>query len=202
MRTRIGSKNSCGSRALASLFGFLAWALPHSVHATIMIELPMTELADGAEVVVRGTVEKVGVRGLLVDGEVQPVTITSVRVTEWIKGRDRQAIVEIRQEGGKIGGYETVVDGAAKFSAGEDVVVFLHRDAQAFRTWQMSQGKFRVVTRRVDGQHFGFRDLDGVTFAAWDKGGEMKFRMPAATAVPLDELLGIARRGKLTKVSP
>lgn len=156
-----------------SLAGFaavaLVWLAP-TAGATVMIEIPLDELAATADVVVRGTVLRSGARLTVRDGELQPRTHTWVHVHEWVKG-EGPTVVEIVEVGGAAGGEVWSVLGTPSYGVGEEVLVFLARtpdDRSRFRTHQMVQGQFRVD--RIRGEPRVARDLEAVTFARWTEG--------------------------------
>lgn len=169
--------------ALASL-AVLAWAYPAS--ATVMVEVPLEELARDADAIVHATVVSSGVRMALRGQGLTPETVTTLRVHTWLAGAglagEGGETVTLRELGGvwREGGLH--YEGTPRYRPGEEVVVFLRRRPEApndLRTMGMVQGKFSVrhgvggVPSRVH------RDLDGVAFVHWAD-GQQTVRPPNA----------------------
>ena len=96
-----------------------------------------------------------------------------MRVASTLKGLAAE-VVEVRTPGGTVGDITQVVHGAPAFAAGEEVVLFLHRETAAHYTVEsLALGKFEV-TRAADGApvvrqraaHLGVLEADGVVRAA------------------------------------
>lgn len=149
---------------------------PPSARATVMVEVPLEDMARDAVAIVRGRVVHSGTHMVVRDGGIDPHTITSLEVTDWIKGQGG-AVVQVRELGGLIGpggqGGGMWIDGTPRYRIGEEVILFLRADpddAAYFRTYAMSQGKF-VVLRGVGGApDVVARDTSTLAFARWARG--------------------------------
>jgi hypothetical protein len=89
----------------------------------------------------------------------------------------------VRREGGEVDGIGMKVIGAARFSVGEEALVFLERRGAALWTVGMAQGKLRVAV--VDGRKVAIRDLAGLAFVAP--------AAPEPSVRPLDEVRALVR---------
>ncbi len=144
-------------------------AMTPVANATVMRELSMEELVDGADAIARARVTRSGtVLSLDANGHYQPFTRTEMEVSEWLKG-ESDALV-LRELGGLIGQNGEhggmAIDGTPTYSLGEEVVVFLRHDPEevgAFRTFGMVQGKFGVV-QTLEGPSYVERDTRDVAF--------------------------------------
>jgi len=90
--------------------------------ATSMVQLTTNQLIDASESIVRGTVVEVWTE---LDEQGAVWTRAQVDVTEVLKGDAGQSAVIVDQRGGTYGGLSVDVGGAARFSVGEDVLLFL-----------------------------------------------------------------------------
>jgi len=107
------------------------------------------DLATQADVVARGTVAKAEARW---EGK-RIVTDVTLSVAATLKGA-RAAQLTFVVPGGVADGVGMVVPGAPSFAPGEDVVVFLRRQAGAYAVVGLGQGKYHLA-----------RDKDGATIA-------------------------------------
>ncbi|HEX9105267.1 MAG TPA: hypothetical protein VF997_23815 [Polyangia bacterium] len=123
--------------AVAICVGFAA-------RATVMVPLDTRALADRAERIVLGTVESQVSRWS--DDRQAIYTDVTLRVTRTYKGAVKPGErVVVRREGGVVDGMGMRVYGAASFTVGEEVVVFLETRGNATWTVGMTQGKLRVT---------------------------------------------------------
>lgn len=146
---------------LALAVALAATALP--VLGATVVRLTFEELTARAEVVVRGTVRTTKARLNRAQGRVW--TFTQIDVSEGLKGSSHRSIT-VRQPGGEADGIGQTVAGAARFSEGEDVVVFLARapdDPAVYQVLSLSAGKVRLQTTLSSKR--AKRDLDGLQFA-------------------------------------
>lgn len=144
---------------VAALFLGLS-SFGHLARATIVLDLDLGQLAQRAHHVVRATVIDQATQW---DAQHKPVTLTRLRVSRRFKGEAAAELV-VRQPGGVVDGLEMRVAGAARFSSGEDVVVFLEESADGrVVPLTMGGGKFAVV-RTADGLALE-RSVEGLTFA-------------------------------------
>lgn len=145
--------------------------------ATVMREVPFSELIAGSDAVILATVvasevERVD-RGL----GPQPETRTTLAVREWLQpdaaaaGSATHAVV--RELGGVTQDHAYRIDGIPTYAVGEEVVVFVVRHPEVageYRTYAMVQGRF-TVRRGVPGvPSVVTRDLSGLSFAQWAQG--------------------------------
>ncbi|GEM_PF-798288 len=137
-------KNGALSRAIfmiaASALGALS--LTQSAQATTLVELTTDQLVFGSDAVIRGKVVEVWTeqdeRGVV-------WTRAQVAVEQTYKGDKSQTAYIIDQVGGTWGKAHTVVHGAARFSADEEVVLFLEKLGNGkVVPVGMTQGKYTV----------------------------------------------------------
>ena len=125
-------------RALLSLVLLLGL----SASATTMLRAELPELARTADTIVHGTVRRVESRWSG-DGR-RIVTDVEIQVSETLKGQAGGSVL-VTQPGGTVGDIGQTVHGLARFTPGEEVVVFLERRGKvAFEVSGMAQGKFQV----------------------------------------------------------
>ncbi|MAQ13267.1 MAG: hypothetical protein CMN30_00505 [Sandaracinus sp.] len=166
--------------ALLSIGG-ASWVSP--ARATVMVEIPLEDLARGAVAIVHGRVERSSGHLDLETGK--PHTLTTIRVHEWMKGSGGETLV-LREVGGTYaqGELHYAIDGVPDYRLGEEVVVFLDEDqgGDFYRTHEMVQGKF-VVELAVPGMPRTVRrDTEAVAFARWTE-GRMVFAQGAPTTM-------------------
>jgi hypothetical protein len=140
-------KNGALSRAillvLALVLGTLT--LSDTARATSLVELSTEQLVDAADAVVRGKIVEVWSEQDT-DGVVW--TRAQVAVSHTYKGDTNRTAYVIDQVGGTWGQARTVVHGSARFSIGEEVVLFLETLGSGRTvTVGMMQGKY---TLRMD----------------------------------------------------
>ena len=116
-----------------------------AARATVLVPLDTKALTTRAERIVLGTVESAEARW---SSDHQAIyTDDTILVTRVYKGAVKPGErVVVRREGGVIDGMGMRVYGAATFTVGEEVVVFLETRGNAAWTVGMTQGKLRVVT--------------------------------------------------------
>jgi hypothetical protein len=118
---------------------WLALAAPAA--ASAVLTATVEELARGADLVVRGTVE--GRESRFTPDRRRIYTTLFVRPSAAWKG-SAGAVVEVVVPGGVVGDVGQRVSGVATFADGEEVVLFLRRAGAAYGVMGLSQGKFRV----------------------------------------------------------
>ncbi len=117
--------------------------------ATTLVFLDVPAKAKGADRVVQGTVVSQASRWTGDNRRI--ITETVIDVAEVWKGEPVKQL-KVRQPGGEIGDIGQRVDGVAKFTVGEEVVLFLEaRPGGAWLLHGMGQGKYRVE-RSSDGK--------------------------------------------------
>ena len=133
-----------------------------AARATVMVPLDTRALTERADRVVLGTVESQVSRWT--DDRQAIYTDVTLRVTRVYKGAVVPgATVVVRREGGVVDGMGMRVFGAAQFSVGEEVVVFMERRGGAEYTVGMTQGKLRVFAG-ADGVKRVVANVGGVAF--------------------------------------
>jgi hypothetical protein len=153
-----------GSLALAT-----ALIAPVVAQATVLVEVPIDDMAFVADAIVVGRVDRVGTRLELSGPEPMPWTVSTIRVERWLHGGSGREVA-IEELGGELQGTEVRVAGTPEYRAGERVLVFLRRDeAGRHRTYGMAQGKF-TIRAAVDGPTLATRDLGEIAFAHWANG--------------------------------
>ena len=121
--------------AVASVF------VASSAWATTQVAATLDSLTKGADAIVHGTVIESHARKTL-DG-MRIITDTRIAVEESHKGEVGAEVV-VMQPGGVVGDVGQRVEGTARFSEGEEVVVFLEKRGTRFTMRGMAQGKFTV----------------------------------------------------------
>lgn len=184
------------SRAMRTVLAAIAsLAIVSTASATVMVEVPLEQMIQSADAIVHGTVIGSRVRLEMRDGALEPQTLTTIRVREWIAGTGGET-VELRELGGSWQGGGVRYEGTPEYAAGEEVVVFLERRPEAprdLRTLAMAQGKF-VVQHGVPGVPSRVRrDLSGVAFARWADGHQTIERPGDAPAMELGAFLDYVR---------
>ena len=160
MRGRVRTRARLVAGAVA-----LAWlAVTAGASATMMVEIPLTDLAKAADAVVQARVTRVGHFLAVEDGHLTPLVGVDLRVDTWLRGQGPSDI-QLRERGGTLPDGSTLrILGAPEYREGERVVVFLRRrEANAWRTLEMVQGKFAVVESAPGAPAMLRRDLREVT---------------------------------------
>jgi hypothetical protein len=155
----------------------LALFAPLSVLASVIIAMSMEEMTTRSPLVIRGTVHRVDTQWA--EGRTKIWTYSEVVVRETLKGTARTSVL-VKQPGGVIGNVGERVSGAAVFTPGEDVVLFLEPavdEANAFVPFAMSAAKVSLVSR--GGKRLALRDLSGVSLVSPGTRGVIR---------PVDEL--------------
>ncbi len=142
---------------VAAILGFASTA-----NATVMMDLSPADLARESDSVVLGTVERVET---WTDGRTIQ-TSAYVVVHEVVAGADHGTEIEIRTPGGELpagvagpnGFTGMVASGIARFTPGDEVLVFLADRAGALRVSGLAQGKFLVSRDGVTGDVRLYRD--------------------------------------------
>ncbi len=135
----------------ALLTGFAA-VLAAPAAATTIAPLSLDQMTDASDLVVRGTVESLWVD---TDDHGHVWTRALVRVDLALKGGTTPGdYVTVESAGGVLEGSSALVSGAARYSVGEDTLLFLsERPAhEAYGTVAMAGGKFSVRPNPTDGK--------------------------------------------------
>ena len=128
------------------IYALFVVLVPSLASATIVRSLTVEQMAQGADAVILGTVSK-QTSGWN-EGKTRIYTVTSISVTQSWKGSHTVgSVIDIRQIGGTVGQLTQTVVGNAKFTVGEDVVVFLERSPteDMYFVMGMAQGRMGVV---------------------------------------------------------
>ncbi len=152
-------------------------------NATTLLALDVPALTRGSSVVVRATVRSIDTRWTKDGGRI--MTDALLEVTEPWKGAPARQVI-VMQPGGVVGEIGQLVHGTARFTVGEDVVVFLEPRGDRFLLTGMLQGKFKVEASS-DGK---------AVFARQESAGEAMLVdpttrqavQPAAVVLPIDTL--------------
>jgi len=155
-------------RILASRYGRLvvlalalvAATLVHGrANATVGAYVTMPTLVRLSEVIVTGTV--LGQQSSYDAARRHVYTRTVVHVSHYYKGEGPSEIV-VETVGGRVGHMEAVSIGMPTFTAGEDVMLFLHPGPGYFWPAAMSQGVFHLQSTHAGPT--ATRDLRGMAF--------------------------------------
>jgi hypothetical protein len=109
---------------------------------TTVLKMDLPALVRESDSIVQGYVARTEAQW----DEKAKIVFTSVYITvrERLKG-DPEPYVLVRQIGGKVGTMNLSVIGMPTFSAGEEVILFLKRNAQAsYHVVGLSQGKYAI----------------------------------------------------------
>jgi hypothetical protein len=165
--------------------------------ATVMVEVPLEDMARDADAVVHGVVERTGVQMVMGPQGLEPHTLTRVRVKRWLGGAQDPQTVTIREFGGRYEGGGTTITGTPEYETGQEVIVFLEEHPEQrgdYRTYGFVQGKF-VVQRGVPGvPDVVRRDLRSVSFARWAEGKMTVERGEKGPAMQLARFVELVRR--------
>jgi len=136
------------------LGGCALWAL--AAQATVTQVRDVETLTQDSDAVVRGTVQSVESSWVGQGTQKSIVTRVKIQVSEKLKG-DPGSVAEVVQPGGVIPESDIgqIVHGMPEFQRGEEVVVFLKRQAPSVPTFHvsgMAQGKY-TVERTSDGKN-------------------------------------------------
>lgn len=129
----------------------LAVATVAPAHATTVAPLSVEQMVDASDLVVRGSVESVWVEA---DAKGRIWTRASVRVLETMKGSaDVDDYVTVEAAGGVLGTDVMLVPGSARYSVGEEAVLFLTDKPSrgVYGTVAMGLGKYTVRPDPRDG---------------------------------------------------
>lgn len=121
----------------------VAAALAAPAQCTIVVRQDLNDLAKNSEAVVRAVVRG---EAAAWDADRRFIwTTTTFDVVETWKGT-LAGRASLRELGGEVGTQGMRVVGAPQYAAGEEVVLFLYKDAQGFwRTQGWTQGKFLLA---------------------------------------------------------
>ncbi len=113
-----------------------------SALGTTLVAMDVPALTRASDLVVRGTVVRVEPRWT--EDKRRIITDSEILVSEVLKGNVTGQTVVVMQPGGAIGDVGQLVHGTAKFSLGDEVVVFLERRGDRAFVVGLAQGRFLV----------------------------------------------------------
>jgi hypothetical protein len=168
-------------------------------HATTLVALDVPALTKGSSVVARATVRSVEARWTKDGGRI--MTDAVLEVSEPWKGTPAKQIV-VMQPGGVVGDVGQLVHGTAKFTVGEDVVVFLEPRGDRYLLTGMLQGKFKVETSTDGKSVFARQAMEGDAMLI-DPGTRQQVA-PSAVVLPIETLRSqvLAASGARAPVEP
>lgn len=146
------------------------WLAAFLAAASSAVVASVEELARASEAVVRGVVERQESRRGA-DGH-RIYTFVEIRTTAAWRGSPPPVVV-VRVPGGAIGDEGQRALGAAAFTEGEEVVVFLARAGEVHQVTGDSQGKFTVQGATARNDTRGFHLLERPLPAGERRAGEM-----------------------------
>lgn len=151
-------------RYLIALATLLATGL--AARATSVIPPEFSELAANSDYVIRGKVKSLANEIRLRDGREVPFTRVEVQVSEVIAG-DAPAKVVLTMLGGKTSnGDELVVEGAPKFTVGDESILFVKDNGTAFYPlYAVMHGVYPVKRDKASGREYVAR-ANGLPLAA------------------------------------
>jgi hypothetical protein len=132
-----------------------------SLFAMSYIHLPTDrEIVDQSAAIVQGTIEGSYVRVAREGGGFE--TVYDVRVSRSMKGQALPGeLVHVVSPGGEMGHYGSYMPGAARFTQGEDVLLFLTASGDQWIVTDHALGAYRPA-RSMSGQRLLVRDMDEV----------------------------------------
>jgi hypothetical protein len=164
-------------------------ALSASAGATVMVLLSRQELAQRSELIVRGRV--VGQRHAWNEDHTSLLTLSDVRVDEYLKGHGAQTLV-VRQRGGQVGDLVQRVPGRGELRVGEEAVLLLRSGPGVVYLSEMAQSLFYI--RRTGGNVTAHRDLSDASFVPSPNNTSSVTEGGVEPAVPLATLVAELRR--------
>lgn len=166
------------SRALIGITFLVAAA---TAHATTMLPLDVRALTERADRVLYATVESS--QSHWTPDHDAIYTDVTLRAQRSYKGAVKVGeTIVVRREGGSVDGIGMKVFGAAQFSVGEEVVLFVEKRGAASWVVGMAQGKLRVLTLADGTRQVAAPDLTGIALLP------SKTVTPPVRTRPLEEL--------------
>lgn len=109
---------------------------------TTLVAMDVPALTRASDLVVRGTVVRVEPRWT--EDKRRIITDSEILISEVLKGNVTGKTVVVMQPGGVLGEVGQMVHGTAKFSLGDEVVVFLEKRGDRAFVVGLAQGRFLV----------------------------------------------------------
>jgi hypothetical protein len=171
-------------RAL-SMMGLVGLFIASSAQATVIVPRTIEEMAHDSACIVQGRV--ISSQAAWDESHQRIYTTTSIEVTEWVTGCAQvpaastpagqpPKTVVIRTLGGEVGEIGMKVAGTEKFTANEEVFLFLRDDPVVKGTYQvvgMSQGKYSIQRDEV-GKAMAVPSTEGLAFARPSDNGVLR----------------------------
>lgn len=167
-------------RTLAFLVAF-AFALPATA-TTVRLHADESLLATAA-VAALGVVQDVTVRAHPYGWIVTDITML---VQKPYKGARAGEVLTWRQPGGTLGGRTMKVAGTSRYAVGEQVLVFLERNAEGLVELGVGAGKFKVELR--DGVPWAQRQVGALQWVSVNGTQAQVAQPPSTLPLPLAEL--------------
>lgn len=168
----------------------LAWMVAPA-SATVMTDVPLELLVHESDAIVVGTIEHVGVRMDLSGGRGEPQTVSTLRVREWLKGEGGD-VLRVSEIGGRLPHGGVFIAGTPRYHVHDEVVLFLRRMGNEYRTHAMEQGHF-TIRRGVPGVPDTVeRDLRSLGIASFGNGA-MQVEHGGRASMRLDDFLAYVR---------
>lgn len=161
----------------------LSLTLAAPAEATVAVQMSRAELVAQSDLVVRATV--VGVTSRWNEDQSQIISLTTLRVSETVKGANVESLLTLRQLGGEVDGLVSRISGNPVLHQGQEAVFFLRRGPGVVYLTGLSQAVF-YVEQHPDGSALVHRDMHGLTFAQISSGAPM--RMYEAPVEPPESL--------------
>lgn len=158
-------------RCSATLALGLALSFASPAEATVAVQLSRAELVAQSDLVVRATV--LGVTSRWNEDQSQIISLTTLRVSETVKGENVEAQLVLRQLGGEVDGLVSRIAGNPVFTPGQEAVFFLRRGPGVVYLTGLAQAVY-YVDQHADGTALVHRDLHGLTFAQLSSGAPMR----------------------------
>jgi hypothetical protein len=133
--------------------------------ASVVVDVPLERMVEASDAIVIGSVESTGSRLEARGGRLQPVTRTRVRVLRWLKGGEGEPRLTVRSPGGAHPGGERRVVGAPRFRPGEQVLLFLKAEDDAYVPFGLALGVYRIDRGRGAAPARVARHADGLRVA-------------------------------------
>jgi hypothetical protein len=173
-------------RCSATLALGLALSFAAPAEATVAVQLSRAELVAQSDLVVRATVT--GVTSRWNEDHSQIISLTTLRVSEVVKGDNVESELVLRQLGGEVDGLVSRIAGNPVFTPGQEAVLFLRRGPSVVYLTGLAQAVFYVAPP-VAGVSVVRRDLTGLTFARISSGAPMQlYEAPAEPTETLQHL--------------
>ncbi|HJK97015.1 MAG TPA: hypothetical protein RMF84_07320 [Polyangiaceae bacterium LLY-WYZ-14_1] len=173
-----------------------------TARATVVADVPVSEMAREAAAVALGRVTRVGSRVVLADAGHRVETVVHFEVQECWAGECAETELRWVAPGGETPWGRAVTHGAPVESPGQELVVFLERDPRGrFMLFGLALGRFEVRQDGAGGR-WAVRDLGDLTLAGDDPSGRLVLGAAStAQVLPLAELADAVRSARRPRMS-